>query len=1083
MNDDEEMDDIDQSDDNSASQSRPSSSMGQNSIGKSLKDKAGGKVKGNKDAARRAKKKVQEGIKKTIKAINAALDAATGGVTKWIRIGLVVVVIIILIAAAWVATEEEETEETSSSIERARSGNTISGESMSEAASEYYGNTGSLLIATEEDITLINEEYIGEIEDRNNAKTVAFSKEYFNGDPDSTVLDGAADVNETKTFYEHVLSAEKYNFNRINWRAFTRANLASGSEPTGEINMKLDEASGLQYPEYEGNLDGEAELEYYLNMLYPYLQSWVIPLAMVSGTTSGGDEGSSYADSYNTRFGYEIISKGYHKITYDRFETYTRTKKEAYREYDEFNVAGTVERTCKQYKIGVNEDGDYVAATDDTAVSILNSTACTDAAATFEAVDENTGVKYVEFPSVMSSEEYNIKKYYENRESSAETYTEKTNSSLINSDLGDTANYQYDITFYQAFDVKMNKEYGFSAYDLTLPENTANESAEPYTTEKVYENSSEYVAQNDSAPTWGSNSNATVVTTTTTVNLNKKIQDGETVTVERKWMDQLIVDNVESGNYTLEDVEEYCGETLNSIERQYYNQIIDDEDGGLNLVDLLNSKQDNYEKYLRYHTPYSEHVGYSRDYLSLSYHLLKQYLQEISENFSRSFMWGQTIIPFLSSSLTGEGITGETLIVSGVDVIYPFTSEEVRAGNLVLQDDPAGGGAYGYAGHTGIDISYNYSAAWKDRCNDEGMTDYAKCPYVRGPKVYTILEGTITSVEYSECNTYYMTGHCSDDARVQELRANANPNLKIRTSTWATSVTVESDDGTKTIYYHLYPDFEFFNSLAAHVGERIPIGTLVGYMGNTGKSSGLHLHIENGTTLWQANGSRTLALLREGLNNTTGRNIYQTTTTPGLGIGNTTPISAGNYTWYNLPEGLDPTSPPPESVVVETKSMKATIYGLFGDVGSSCTAGAGSYTDADGTHPYCKDQLGTSYSITPTFIEAAQAGMLPRVVANAFQQNGRVDEIPQGTLIYIKSNKVGVEDYGYAVVADRGGGVVVGSLDLYMPSVYDDRPYSKFNLGVNASQYWNLGSMGDITVYVTSYRVDSNKPIYMMKNQ
>ena len=42
-------------------------------------------------------------------------------------------------------------------------------------------------------------------------------------------------------------------------------------------------------------------------------------------------------------------------------------------------------------------------------------------------------------------------------------------------------------------------------------------------------------------------------------------------------------------------------------------------------------------------------------------------------------------------------------------------------------------------------------------------------------------------------------------------------------------------------------------------------------------------------------------------------------------------------TWYNLPDGLEAQKIPNSSDIVEKKEMRATVYGLYGDVGSSCT--------------------------------------------------------------------------------------------------------------------------------------------------
>ena len=77
-------------------------------------------------------------------------------------------------------------------------------------------------------------------------------------------------------------------------------------------------------------------------------------------------------------------------------------------------------------------------------------------------------------------------------------------------------------------------------------------------------------------------------------------------------------------------------------------------------------------------------------------------------------------------------------------------------------------------------------------------------------------------------------------------------------------------------------------------------------------------------------------------------------------------------------------------------------------------------------------------------------------MATAYSKNGKKFEIPRGTLIYIKSNVSGVEDYGYAIVADTGGAVEKGELDLYMPYAANntkENAAEKFNFGLDYRQY------------------------------
>ena len=61
---------------------------------------------------------------------------------------------------------------------------------------------------------------------------------------------------------------------------------------------------------------------------------------------------------------------------------------------------------------------------------------------------------------------------------------------------------------------------------------------------------------------------------------------------------------------------------------------------------------------------------------------------------------------------------------------------------------------------------------------------------------------------------------------------------------------------------HLYPDYEQLKALSERVGQTLPAGTFIGYMGNSGSSTGIHLHFEYAPVLWKiGNGKMSLAVL------------------------------------------------------------------------------------------------------------------------------------------------------------------------------------------------------------------------------
>jgi len=61
---------------------------------------------------------------------------------------------------------------------------------------------------------------------------------------------------------------------------------------------------------------------------------------------------------------------------------------------------------------------------------------------------------------------------------------------------------------------------------------------------------------------------------------------------------------------------------------------------------------------------------------------------------------------------------------------------------------------------------------------------------------------------------------------------------------WGNHIVIRHPNGLFTRYAHLYPD-----SIQVKVGQRIPRGQVLGYMGNSGRSDTRHLHFELGVAI------------------------------------------------------------------------------------------------------------------------------------------------------------------------------------------------------------------------------------------
>lgn len=84
--------------------------------------------------------------------------------------------------------------------------------------------------------------------------------------------------------------------------------------------------------------------------------------------------------------------------------------------------------------------------------------------------------------------------------------------------------------------------------------------------------------------------------------------------------------------------------------------------------------------------------------------------------------------------------------------------------------------------------------------------------------------------------TDYIIAH--SDGVVVKLEKNCNKTYKTGSS-YGNYVKIKHENGYYTLYAHLK-----YGSVAVKVGDKVQKGDIIGYMGNTGHSSGAHLHFE-----------------------------------------------------------------------------------------------------------------------------------------------------------------------------------------------------------------------------------------------
>ncbi len=199
--------------------------------------------------------------------------------------------------------------------------------------SQLYKKTGSLLLATNDEVKEIADKYFEELELRNTTLHQFISKKYRRGDVNNSgtnLMSGALNINDNLTLYEHFLNSERYNFNKIIWKKYLR------DEDKGQADLQVDDVTKLQYPQDENN----TPLNTFTDMVRPYLQLWIVPYSLFSGLAGEGRGNDSLEDG---QFGYQMLLNGYHDITINQYNLEILTETTEQVVYDE--ITYTIKKT------------------------------------------------------------------------------------------------------------------------------------------------------------------------------------------------------------------------------------------------------------------------------------------------------------------------------------------------------------------------------------------------------------------------------------------------------------------------------------------------------------------------------------------------------------------------------------------------------------------------------------------------------------------------------------------------------------------------------------------------------------------
>ena len=623
------------------------------------------------------------------------------------------------------------------------------------AAKETYEKTGSLLFATNEDIKNISNSYLSTLQRRNNSLYEIMSQESRIGSQSISKVDYAKGF-DISNAYEFILNAERMNFNRVSWKRFDR-----DSEKIKDLDLQTDSSTNLKYPKNDD--DSSKDLNYFVNMIRPYLQSYVIPSSMVSGIATK-DDLTGVAD-----FAFQIMDKGYHAIDVLQYTIQTAKREQTKKHYVSERVTLTIySNTVK-----------------------------------LATLDPETGeTQYTEVttygydPAELESAKNKAKQDY----AAAHSNSTETIEVSQETDKVITKEYVYPIIKADTLKKFMRAEYNQKKYNEEDVDKFQNSNNKYISKTEEFLNINGLDDYSVASSSWTREGSVSI-----------SIEAGEYITTSFSWNDELESKYIEERNYEVDDVSEFVNKTdkivdveekelteeekqpgnrpdlrlkanqiFESFESNYYLSL--EKENDITRIDLINATPSIYKEYLRLDEKYSEYIGYSRPYLSMSYTLLNKYLsnEDISIKYSK----------LIDQAVGVDLVVGKII---GENFIWPLgqTGGEKITSCAGVRYDPMGSNTQGKHGAMDIGAPNGYYIV----ASQDGV--------VYKMQSSTVGYGNMVIIKHKEIDgiVYY------------------------------------------TLYAHMN-SYSGNNGLNLKVGDTVKAGQVIGYVGSTGNSTGNHLHFE-----------------------------------------------------------------------------------------------------------------------------------------------------------------------------------------------------------------------------------------------
>lgn len=281
-----------------------------------LGNKSKGLNKSSKGIKKKAVHAAGKTLKETAKVIGKVVVKATAALLANPIVLIVIALLILIILAFFIITNQFKSEDLmKSTIDNYVLLDDFSDKEENKTLIETYLKSQSMLYFKVADIDKIFDTYVTEAKNKDYKFAEQMSVEFKDGNSSLKKMpEGAVSPNDEKALLKHILMTQKYDFNNVNWIQFSR-NAVNGKEIT---DIKVDKDLGLRYPN-----DDKKKLEDFTKQLYPFLQTWHIPMAMFSGSV----DSSKYQTPKEVSFPYYVIARAGSKIDMSKYiiETLTIT--------------------------------------------------------------------------------------------------------------------------------------------------------------------------------------------------------------------------------------------------------------------------------------------------------------------------------------------------------------------------------------------------------------------------------------------------------------------------------------------------------------------------------------------------------------------------------------------------------------------------------------------------------------------------------------------------------------------------------------------------------------------------------------